>query len=65
MAQHEIESSSTTEGLHEKVGRLPVLSADPRPRLVGIVTRSDLIEAHAVRVQRATRVERTFRLGRA
>ena len=50
--------------LHEKIGRLPVLRPGATPELVGILTRSDLIEAHALRVQRATRTERTLLFSR-
>jgi CBS domain-containing protein len=50
--------------VQQKIGRLPVLSSDAPPQLVGIVTRSDLIEAHAARLQRATHAERTLRFSR-
>jgi H+/Cl- antiporter ClcA/CBS domain-containing protein len=50
--------------LHEKVGRLPVVDRSRPPKLVGILTRSDLIEAHALRVRRSTRVERTLGFSR-
>jgi H+/Cl- antiporter ClcA len=43
--------------LLERIGRLPVLAAG---RLVGILTRSDLIEAHHLRLRGATHVERSF-----
>ena len=38
----------------EKVGRLPVVSRDNPRRLVGIVSRSDLLSAHAPRLAAAT-----------
>ncbi len=47
--------------LHEAVGRLLVV--DGR-RLIGMLTRSDLIEAHRARVDQATRRDVTRRLGR-
>jgi chloride channel protein, CIC family len=45
----------------EKIGRLPVV--DERGRLVGILTRSDLIEAHHRRLHSATHAERSFAPG--
>jgi len=36
------------------VGRLPVVSRDAAPRLVGIVSRSDLVGAHRLRLQEAS-----------
>jgi H+/Cl- antiporter ClcA len=46
--------------LLEKIGRLPVVErADPR-RLIGILTRSDLIEAHRDRLVQATKIDRSF-----
>ena len=48
--------------VHERVGRLPVVSRrDPR-RVVGIVSRSDLLEAHERRLAARHRVERTIDL---
>lgn len=48
--------------VHERVGRLPVVSrADPR-RVIGIVSRSDLLEAHERRLHARHRVERTIDL---
>jgi H+/Cl- antiporter ClcA/CBS domain-containing protein len=34
----------------EKIGRLPILSRQAPSRLVGIITRSDLVEAHSARL---------------
>ncbi len=39
--------------LHEKVGRLPVVSRDAPRRIVGIITRSDLLDAHQGRLDAA------------
>ena len=48
--------------VHERVGRLPVVSrANPR-RVIGIVSRSDLLEAHERRLHAHHRVERTIDL---
>ena len=48
--------------VHERVGRLPVVSrANPR-RVIGIVSRSDLLEAHERRLHAGHRVERTINL---
>ena len=48
--------------VHERVGRLPVVSrANPR-RVIGIVSRSDLLEAHERRLHARHRVERTIDL---
>ena len=48
--------------VHERVGRLPVVSrSDPR-RVVGIVSRSDLLEAHERRLVARHRAERTIDL---
>jgi H+/Cl- antiporter ClcA/predicted transcriptional regulator len=37
--------------VHERVGRLPVVSRDDPSRVIAIVTRSDLIESHERRLQ--------------
>jgi predicted transcriptional regulator len=48
--------------VHERVGRLPVVSrANPR-RVLGIVSRSDLLEAHERRLHARHRAERTIDL---
>ncbi|HTK53332.1 MAG TPA: chloride channel protein [Gemmatimonadaceae bacterium] len=48
--------------VHERVGRLPVVArANPR-RVIGIVSRSDLLEAHERRLHAGNRVERTIDL---
>ena len=48
--------------VHDRVGRLPVVSrANPR-RAIGIVSRSDLLEAHERRLHARHRVERTIDL---
>ncbi len=43
----------------EEVGRLPVVAADDSGRVVGIVTRSDLLAAHAPRLRAARHRSRT------
>ena len=49
--------------VRERVGRLPVVArGDPR-RVIGIVSRSDLLEAHERRLHARHRVERTIDLG--
>jgi CBS domain-containing protein len=48
--------------VHARAGRLPVVSrANPR-RVIGIVSRSDLLEAHERRLHGRHRVERTIDL---
>ncbi|MDR3685097.1 MAG: chloride channel protein [Geothrix sp.] len=47
--------------VREGVGRLPVLGEDSK--LVGILTRSDLLEAHAARLRSAESAKRTFKSG--
>ena len=49
----------------ENVGRLPVVARDDPNRVIGIVTRSDVIAAHARRVNRERLREPHFRLPRA
>jgi predicted transcriptional regulator len=44
------------------VGRLPVVSRDAPGRVIGIVTRSDLLAAHAQRLEEATVTEEAFEL---
>ena len=48
--------------VHERVGRLPVVSRTNPRRVIGIVSRSDLLEAHERRLQARHRVERTIDL---
>ncbi|MEO8633789.1 MAG: chloride channel protein [Gemmatimonadales bacterium] len=43
--------------VHERVGRVPVISADGRRRLLGILSRSDLLAAHEGRLDAARRSE--------
>jgi CBS domain-containing protein len=48
--------------VRERVGRLPVVSrADPR-RVIGIISRSDLLEAHERRLRARHRAERSIEL---
>jgi len=42
----------------EGIGRLPVVERDEPHRLVGIISRSDLLSAHAPRLDAASRVQR-------
>ncbi|HVT12781.1 MAG TPA: chloride channel protein [Fimbriimonadaceae bacterium] len=51
--------------IREGVGRLPVTDANDPDRLVGIVTRSDILGAHEVRLREAEQAERTIQLRRA
>jgi chloride channel protein, CIC family len=49
----------------ENVGRLPVVARDDRERVIGIVTRSDVIAAHARRLDGERLREPHYRLRRA
>ena len=49
--------------VHERVGRLPVVTRGEPRRVIGIVSRSDLLEAHERRLRARHRVERTIDLG--
>jgi H+/Cl- antiporter ClcA/CBS domain-containing protein len=55
-------SDAADHMVREHVGRLPVVARDNPRRLVGIVTRSDLLEAHAERLEAGERVERHLSL---
>jgi predicted transcriptional regulator len=44
----------------EKIGRLPVVTRAAPHRLVGIITRSDLLEAHAPRLEDAHEAEQSL-----
>jgi CBS-domain-containing membrane protein len=46
---------------HAHVGRLPVLSGEDPPKLVGIITRSDLLKAHARQADEEGQRERFFK----
>jgi len=46
----------------ERVGRLPVVTREDPRRLVGIISRSDLLEAHAPRLKAARLSGRVRRL---
>jgi predicted transcriptional regulator len=48
--------------VHERVGRVPVVAADGSRRLVGILSRSDLLAAHERRLDATRRAEPTFKL---
>jgi CIC family chloride channel protein len=60
------ENSSLREAMdhmvREGVGRLPVVSRTDRGRIVGIVTRSDLIAAHSRRIDAERRSEPRYRM---
>jgi H+/Cl- antiporter ClcA len=44
----------------QKIGRLPVVPRDAPRKIVGMITRSDLLEAHVPRLANATRTEQSF-----
>jgi H+/Cl- antiporter ClcA len=44
-----------------RVGRMPVLSGDEPPRLIGIITRSDLLKAHVRQADEEGQRERFFK----
>jgi chloride channel protein, CIC family len=48
--------------VHEKVGRLPVISRKGPPKVIGIITRSDLLEAHQTRLEAAAHAERSIQM---
>ena len=47
--------------VRERVGRVPVISSDGRRRLLGILSRSDLLAAHERRLDARRRAEPTIR----
>jgi CBS domain-containing protein len=49
----------------EKIGRVPVVSRAAPKRPIGMISRSDLLNAHARRLTGERRAEKTFTLGRA
>lgn len=48
--------------VEEGVGRLPVVSREDHTRMVGLISRNDLLEAHRPRLEARDRVERTIDL---
>jgi len=46
--------------VRERVGRLPVVSADAPRRVIGVITRSDLLESHARRIEAAIEARRVL-----
>jgi chloride channel protein, CIC family len=48
--------------VREKVGRLPVISRKGAPKVIGIITRSDLLEAHQTRLEAAANAERSIQM---
>ncbi|HEU4828075.1 MAG TPA: chloride channel protein [Gemmatimonadales bacterium] len=46
--------------VRERVGRLPVVSRDAPRVVLGVITRSDLLESHARRIEAAERAERSL-----
>ena len=57
MADHEVERASTTD--HD-IGRLPVMSRAAPSRMVGIITRADLLRAHRRRLDETQKPGRTI-----
>ncbi len=47
--------------VHQRVGRIPLIAADGSGRLVGILSRSDLLAAHEVRLDAGRRADPTIR----
>jgi H+/Cl- antiporter ClcA/CBS domain-containing protein len=62
---HESCRSAAEKMAQAGVGRIPVVAGDNSPRVVGIVTRSDLLKARARFVDEEQRRERFFRSRRA
>jgi len=48
--------------VEENVGRLPVVNRESPPRLVGMITRGDLLAAHARRLREARDADRQIRI---
>jgi len=48
--------------VHERVGRVQVIADDGSRRLLGILSRSDLLAAHERRLDAARRAEPTIKL---
>jgi predicted transcriptional regulator len=48
--------------VEERVGRLPVVRRDAPTRLVGMISRSDLLDAHRPRLEARDRATRSIRL---
>jgi chloride channel protein, CIC family len=48
--------------VHERVGRLPVIPRGGPPKVIGIITRSDLLEAHQPRLEAAAHAERSIQM---
>ena len=51
--EHNTMRDAADHMVNQHVGRLPVVSREQPGRLVGIVTRSDLLAAHAPRLRAA------------
>jgi len=51
--------------VRERVGRLPVVDREHPRRVIGIISRSDLLAAHEPRLAAAHEAERTLRIDRA
>ena len=47
--------------VREGVGRLPVVTREEPDTMIGIITRSDLLSAHHVRLQASNTLEEGFR----
>jgi H+/Cl- antiporter ClcA len=48
--------------VHQRVGRVPIIEADGSRRVIGILSRSDLLAAHERRLDATGRAEATFRM---
>jgi CBS domain-containing protein len=48
--------------VREGVGRLPVVTREERTKVIGIITRSDLLSAHKPRLQEMDDIERSIRV---
>jgi CBS-domain-containing membrane protein len=48
--------------VEERVGRLPVVTQDAPRRLVGMISRSDLLDAHRPRLEARDRATRSIEL---
>ena len=67
---HESEPTATARQaadhmVRERVGRLPVVDRESPRKVIGIISRSDLLAAHEPRLAAAHEAERTLRIDRA
>ena len=54
------EDMTADQMVHERVGRLRVVTRDAPARVVGMISRSDLLSAHEPRLAATWQAERTF-----